>query len=75
MREMFKKYEELSSSKKCLIRFIKFAEVNFSKTNYNKIIKLYNNFEQFIIENSNNLYIKKDYINFRNYCLNIISNK
>jgi hypothetical protein len=51
---------------------LKFSEMKFSKVNNNKIQKLYNEFENYILENSE-LYIKKDYLNFREYCLNIIS--
>jgi hypothetical protein len=66
MKNLFKTYEELSNSSS-IVRFLKFAELNFSKTNFNKLNKLYKEFEQFIL--SNDFQIKKSYINFRNYCL------
>lgn len=70
MKKLFEQYEEISG-RVCLIRFKKFSELKFSKVNSKKVNKLILEFEKKIIENE--LFVKKDYYNFRLYCLQIES--
>lgn len=67
MEKLFFEYENCGGYKS-LIRFLKFSERKFSKTNYNKLMKKYEKFEKDLLE-KNDYQIRKDYYNFRNYCL------
>lgn len=69
MKKLFRGYEEVSGSKS-LIRFMKFGERNFSKSNFKKICRLFEEFEKEI--NSNNMRVRKDYLNFREFVFNKI---
>lgn len=64
MKEIFRNYEEVSGCKS-LIRFEKFIELKCSKVNCKKLKNLLEEFEKEVCKN--NMYVRKDYLNFRNY--------
>jgi hypothetical protein len=66
LNELLKLYEEIGGYV-CLKRFVKFSSLKCDKKFYKKLMNSLVDFENELKEN--NMYVRKDYINFRSFLI------